>query len=86
MIVRASILRAAWRRLWRAPFCDPWTSERLQTQEQADYLHLVDGGTGLTVPLDRYGHLYEGLDGQIADRLDDVLVNACGHTAASTEV
>ncbi len=40
------------------------------------------GHGSVTVTLDRYGHLYEGLDGQIADGLDDVLRSSRGLTAA----
>jgi hypothetical protein len=36
----------------------------------------------VTVTLDRYGHLYEGLDGQIAAALDDVLRKSRGLAAA----
>ncbi len=36
------------------------------------------GHSSVTVTLDRYGHLYEGLDGQIADALDDVLRHSRG--------
>ena len=42
------------------------------------------GHSSVTVTLDRYGHLYEGLDGQIAEGLDDVLRNSRGLAAAST--
>ena len=34
------------------------------------------GHGSVTVTLDRYGHLYEGLDGQIADSLDSLLRDA----------
>ncbi len=40
------------------------------------------GHGSVTVTLDRYGHLYEGLDGQIADGLDRVLLDSRGLTAA----
>ncbi len=40
------------------------------------------GHSSVTVTLDRYGHLYEGLDGQIADALDDVLRTSRGLAAA----
>ena len=40
------------------------------------------GHGSVTVTLDRYGHLYEGLDGQIADGLDRVLRDSRGLTAA----
>ncbi len=36
------------------------------------------GHSSVTVTLDHYGHLYEGLDGQIADALDDVLRHSRG--------
>ena len=42
------------------------------------------GHSSVTVTLDRYGHLYEGLDGQIADGLDRVLRTSRGLTAART--
>jgi integrase len=42
------------------------------------------GHSSVTVTLDRYGHLYQGLDGQIADALDDVLRNSRGLAAACT--
>ncbi len=35
-----------------------------------------------SVTLDRYGHLYEGLDGQIVTNLDDVLRKSRGLAAA----
>lgn len=41
------------------------------------------GHSSVTVTLDRYGHLYEGLDGHIADSLDDVLLRSRGLLAAS---
>ena len=41
------------------------------------------GHSSVTVTLDRYGHLYEGLDGQIADGLDDLLRDSRGLLAAS---
>lgn len=34
------------------------------------------GHSSVTVTLDRYGHLYDGLDGQIADALDELLTSA----------
>lgn len=40
------------------------------------------GHSSVTVTLDRYGHLYQGLDGQIADALDDVLRSSRGLAAA----
>ncbi len=40
------------------------------------------GHSSVTVTLDRYGHLYEGLDGQIAANLDDVLRKSRGLGAA----
>jgi len=40
------------------------------------------GHSSVTVTLDRYGHLYEGLDGQIATSLDDVLRESRGLAAA----
>ncbi len=40
------------------------------------------GYGSVTVTLDRYGHLYEGLDGQIAASLDDVLRDPRGLAAA----
>ncbi|MDP8931375.1 MAG: site-specific integrase, partial [Actinomycetota bacterium] len=40
------------------------------------------GHSSVTVTLDRYGHLYEGLDGQIAASLDEVLRNSRGLAAA----
>lgn len=36
------------------------------------------GHSSVTVTLDRYGHLYDGLDGQIADGLDDLLRGSRG--------
>ena len=36
------------------------------------------GHSSVTVTLDRYGHLYDGLDGQIADGLDDLLRTSRG--------
>lgn len=41
------------------------------------------GHSSVTVTLDRYGHLYEGLDGQIADGLDELLRTSRGLLAAS---
>jgi hypothetical protein len=41
------------------------------------------GHSSITVTLDRYGHLYEGLDNAIADGLDVVLRESRGLTAAS---
>lgn len=41
------------------------------------------GHSSVTVTLDRYGHLYEGLDGPIADGLDDLLRSSRGLLAAS---
>lgn len=41
------------------------------------------GHSSVTVTLDRYGHLYEGLDAHIADCLDDLLRNSRGLPAAS---
>ena len=41
------------------------------------------GHSSVTVTLDRYGHLYDGLDGQIADGLDDLLRVSRGLLAAS---
>ena len=41
------------------------------------------GHSSVTVTLDRYGHLYEGLDGHIADGLDDLLRRSRGLPAAS---
>ena len=41
------------------------------------------GHSSVTVTLDRYGHLYDGLDGQIADGLDDLLRSSRGLLAAS---
>jgi integrase len=41
------------------------------------------GHNSITVTLDRYGHLYEGLDNAIADGLDVVLRESRGLTAAS---
>src|SRR5207248_10546434 len=35
------------------------------------------GHSSVMVTLDRYGHLFEGLDERIADGLDDVYRNAC---------
>jgi integrase len=40
------------------------------------------GHSSVTVTLDRYGHLYEGLDGQIAASLDEVLRASRGLAAA----
>jgi integrase len=40
------------------------------------------GHSSVTVTLDRYGHLYEGLDGDLADGLDLVLRQSRGLTAA----
>ena len=40
------------------------------------------GHSSVTVTLDRYGHLYQGLDGDLADGLDAVLRNSRGLTAA----
>jgi integrase len=40
------------------------------------------GHSSITVTLDRYGHLYEGLDNAIADGLDVVLRESRGLTAA----
>lgn len=34
------------------------------------------GHSSVTVTLDRYGHLYDGLDGQIADALDELLISS----------
>lgn len=42
------------------------------------------GHSSVVVTLDRYGHLFEGLDGHIADGLDGLLRNSRGLTAAST--
>jgi integrase len=42
------------------------------------------GHSSVTVTLDRYGHLYDGLDAQVADSLDDVLRTSRGLTAASS--
>lgn len=41
------------------------------------------GHSSVTVTLDRYGHLYDGLDGQIADGLDELLRTSRGLLAAS---
>ena len=41
------------------------------------------GHSSVTVTLDRYGHLYEGLDGNIATSLDDLLRRSRGLLAAS---
>jgi len=41
------------------------------------------GHSSVTVTLDRYGHLYDGLDGQIADGLDELLRISRGLLAAS---
>ena len=41
------------------------------------------GHSSVTVTLDRYGHLYEGLDGHIADGLDELLRTSRGLLAAS---
>ncbi len=41
------------------------------------------GHSSVTVTLDRYGHLYEGLDGQIADGFDELLRDSHGLFAAS---
>ena len=41
------------------------------------------GHGSVTVTLDRYGHLYEGLDGNIATSLDDLLRRSRGLPAAS---
>lgn len=41
------------------------------------------GHSSVTVTLDRYGHLYEGLDGRIADGLDELLRESRGLAAAS---
>ena len=41
------------------------------------------GHSSITVTLDRYGHLFAGLDAQIADSLDDLIVGSRGLAAAS---
>jgi integrase len=41
------------------------------------------GHSSVTVTLDRYGHLYDGLDAHIADGLDDLLRHSRGLSAAS---
>ena len=40
------------------------------------------GHSSVTVTLDRYGHLYQGLDGALADGLDAILRNSRGLAAA----
>jgi integrase len=40
------------------------------------------GHSSVTVTLDRYGHLYQGLDGELADGLDAILRNSRGLAAA----
>jgi hypothetical protein len=42
------------------------------------------GHSSVTVTLDRYGHLYDGLDGQIAEGLDELLRDSRGLLAASS--
>jgi len=39
------------------------------------------GHSSVTVTLDRYGHLYDGLDAQVADSLDQVLRASRGMSA-----
>lgn len=41
------------------------------------------GHSSITVTLDRYGHLFDGLDTQIADSLDDLITGSRGLSAAS---
>ena len=43
------------------------------------------GHSSVVVTLDRYGHLFDGLDMEIADNLDDVIRSARGLTAACDE-
>lgn len=56
----------------------PWPSARERIPGPAG----THGHGSVTVTLDRQGHPYEGLDGQIADGLDGALQSSRGLVAA----